>query len=372
MSTEAPARLPGYPVSLPDIEAELTAFWQGEAKDAEDEAVIRATTLNLIIIVENDSLFQRAIRAVPHLAPHHPCRIILAFVNPQKTSGQIDASFSAFCQLSLLSGKQICCEQINLDVPAQGKNDLPGDILPLLLPSLPVYLWWPNQSFFTMEDFPGLYQAIDRIILDIPEIFLSAKSLASFVDQVIRLSTDMKVSDMGWARITSWREAIAQFFDSPSNGESLMQLNHILCSQTVENISSSAFLLAGWLISSLEWGPTKKEQNNKGDFRFRNPHGKETRLRILTEPSEDLAGLSAIELCSDAQDQIRFLAALRQVDFIETEVWRSQALLHQSRQPISRLDDGRLLCNELDYLQTDLVYLQTLKTIRELLQDSSP
>ena len=151
-----------------------------------------------------------------------------------------------------------------------------------------------------------------------------------------------------------------------------MQLNHILCSQTVENISSSAFLLAGWLISNLEWRPTKKEQNNKGDFRFRNPHGKETRLRILTEPSEDLAGLSAIELCSDAQDQIRFLAALRQVDFIETEVWRSQALLHQSRQPISRLDDGRLLCNELDYLQTDLVYLQTLKTIRELLQDSSP
>ncbi len=370
MSTLAPVQLPGYRVSLPNLEAKLTEFWQSQAKEARDEALLRASTLNLVVIVESENAFQRAMRAAPQLVSHHPCRIISAFVNPGRTTGRIEASFSAFCQMSLLSGKQICCEQINLEIPAQAKNDLPGDILPLLLPSLPVYLWWPNPSYFTIEEFPGLYQAVNQIILDMPKTFASAQSMARYAEQAIRLSSDMKVSDIGWAKLTPWREAIAQFFDLPINRESLMHLERIVCSQSRDEISSMTLLLAGWLISSLEWRMEKPVQTGKGEYGLRNPQGGKALLQIETKPGDDFFGLSAIELFTDTASQARFLASLQGRDFIRTQAWRSETLVHESQHSIAHLDEGRLLCNELDCLQTDLVYLKALKAIRELLKDS--
>ncbi len=372
MNAEGSTQLPGQPVNLPDVEAELTAFWQGEAKKSKDEAITRTTTLNLIIIVEDESLFQRANQAVPQLAFHHPCRIILALLNPHIKSGKVEAALSVFCQLSLLSGKQICCEQINLQVPASARQDLAGAILPLLLPSLPVYLWWPNWYYFTAKEFPGLYQAIDRIILDIPATFSSTKALAGFADQAIRLSSDMRVSDMGWARITYWREAIAQLFDSPNNRASLQQLRKITTLQTKKNISSAAFLLSGWLVSSLDWKLPKQWKASNGEFRFRSPNGEETGWRIATKPEKNLDGLYAIELASDEKDQIRFMASLRQGGLLEIETWRSQTLLHKSAHSVPRQDDDRLLCNELDLLQTDEVYLQAIKAVKALLKGSLP
>lgn len=369
MSWSKLTHLQGRAVSLANIEKELISFWQDAAKDTTGEAVIRASTLNLIVWADSTNQFHRAEQVIPQILSHHPSRAILAFVNPDQKSDRVEAAISAYCQISGSDGKQLCCEQITLETGPAGEGNLPGAILPLLLPGLPVNLWWASQSTLRPEKSPGLYQAIDRVIVESAESVASLVSFGQWIDRIIRLSLDMNVSDLRWARLTTWRESLANFFDS-SREEIWDRIDHLTLTHTGTHDPTSAWLLAGWLISRLGWKLEAKAQDAKENFTLINRQGAKVEMRFATKQSDEPAGLAEVEIAITSDRDIRFLAATRQEGAIETKIWRGGTLQHQDRLEPLPADDGWLLCHELDFQQSDVVYLEALQSIRRLLKNN--
>ena len=74
--------------------------------------------------------------------------------------------------------------------------------------------------------------------------------------------------DLAWARLEPWRAAIATLFDAPEAAPALRGLHEFTIVHGGAAPPSSAWLLAGWMSSRLEW---KLDSRDGGRFRFRTP-----------------------------------------------------------------------------------------------------
>jgi glucose-6-phosphate dehydrogenase assembly protein OpcA len=82
---------------------------------------------------------------------------------------------------------------------------LDNAVAALRLSSLPTLAWWRAE----LPDLLGeLARLVDRVVLDVEDP-------AAVWPQIPSLVPHTSMSDMRWARLTRWRDLIAQFFDLP-------------------------------------------------------------------------------------------------------------------------------------------------------------
>jgi glucose-6-phosphate dehydrogenase assembly protein OpcA len=99
-------------------------------------------------------------------------------------------------------------------VTVQGRaaDHLASVVVPLLMPEVPTYLWWPGQPLFGHRLFHRLLASADQLVIDSAQF----QSPGDGLNDLARLcSGRYGVNDINWARLKPWREIIAQFFDSP-------------------------------------------------------------------------------------------------------------------------------------------------------------
>lgn len=139
---------------------------------------------------------------------------------------------------------------------------LDNAVASLRLSSLPAIAWWRAGELSVLT---ALARLVDRVVLDLPD---PADAWAL----VPELAEHAPVSDIRWARLTRWRDVVAQFFDMPEVRTGTWTTLTISGSDPFD-----ARLMAGWLQSRL-------------------PGGREITAQHLPMPGERL---QSIELAGD-------------------------------------------------------------------------
>ncbi|MCS6886711.1 MAG: glucose-6-phosphate dehydrogenase assembly protein OpcA [Chloroflexus sp.] len=245
-------------IDINAIERELRQMWQEQAThpEAGGQAVIRALTLNLIVRVPDDAWAEQVLAVAPALTAQHPNRTVLVIDRPGSAT-ELQANVQALCTLTNAGRTQVCGEQVTISARGAPAGQLASLILPLLVPDLPVVLWAPGPQPFAQPLVQRLYRLCDRLIVDSTTFADPVRELAELAAFEQTANGAPAVSDLGWARLTPWRELTAQFFDTRPFLPHLHRIDEIVIEYVAGTHPNpvAALLFVGWLASCLKWTP---------------------------------------------------------------------------------------------------------------------
>jgi glucose-6-phosphate dehydrogenase assembly protein OpcA len=270
-------------VDVARIERELRKFWADAAGGPGApgaNTVIRACTFNLVMITSEDDAETKAGDVLDEVVAHHPARAILAIYRPGKER-RLDAWVSARCHLQG-ANKQICSEQITVLSEGCKPQELTSVVIPLLLPDLPVFLWWKEPTM-QAELLTPLKNVARRLIVDSARTPFDVSFLANLARMREQSNGSFWVTDLNWRRIGGWCRSLANAFDGfPLDLEYLFRLSKINISYAggaSDGPSAQALLLSGWLAGRLTWQPGSP---NAASSHFKGPDG--TPIEIAYKP----------------------------------------------------------------------------------------
>ncbi|MBA3532706.1 MAG: glucose-6-phosphate dehydrogenase assembly protein OpcA, partial [Ardenticatenales bacterium] len=249
--------------------------------------------------------------------------------------------------------RSLCAEQIRLHAAGRARERLPGAVRTLLTANLPVVLWWALPPEFDSELYEELARLADRVFLD-SSTLPGGFSLQTLSGEWVNPHT----SDLNWSRLTSWREMIAQLFDSPANRDHLATLDKVHI-ETGEG-RSAGWLLAGWLASRLGWQVEHAEPESS---RFRRADGEGVQLSLSTH-TEPL-GLIRVTLEGGGA---RFVVQRVAEDCAEGIVDLPGEAPLERMGHLTDESEAALLSRELDLMARDRVYEETLLMVRGILE----
>lgn len=362
------------PATARAIERELLDLWASaaaagtghDADVAESPPVTRAALLSLIVVAESAEEARAAHDLGVQVTEHAPGRVFLVELAGE-TAGEapLTARVSAHCHLRA-GGKQVCCEEVTLRSAPAGDDLLSGVLLPLLVPDLPVFLYWPRAAGF-LETRPGqpvprgadllcdLDPAVDTWVLDSALAVDPAALQARLVVLARRPpGAGMTPRDLNWARLLAWREALAQAVDDGRFDPARVVGIDIEARGGCGGLCPARpALLAGWLIDRLGWGDAVVTHRDAGRFEIAAAEGRRLSIR-LTESTPDAAA--------------RTPGRLERVTLHEAA--RRFAL---ERADVPRPDDSEtaLLAGEIDRRGVDPAYRRALELAVTLLAEAS-
>jgi len=247
------------PVNLAALEAELSALWRSAAEDpSARDVVTRACALTLLAYVESEEEGRQASNLIRLVTEQNPCRAIVIIAEPHAAPAGLTASLSAHCHLAAMGGKQVCCEQITLRARGEAVENLDNVVLPLTVSGLPVHLWWRASRFAPPAYVDQILRVADHLIVDSTRFANPETDLRDLATWLQGSSRPLAVTDLNWARITPWRELLAQCFDSSERRPYLDRLTEVRIEYEQESARlvtqrAQSLLLAGWLASRLGW-----------------------------------------------------------------------------------------------------------------------
>jgi glucose-6-phosphate dehydrogenase assembly protein OpcA len=300
-STNAPSTLLGGQthIDIRAIERELTELWKSAAQGEGDQhsTVTRACTLNLVVVTRTGSASQAVTDAVDRLTGTHPNRAIVVSLTSENDPSQapLNVWVQAHCQIPAPGRPQVCCEQITIEARREGLSRIPGTILPLLVPDLPVVVWYPEGEPFRDQLFERLSELADRVIVD-SERFVNPEG---GLQRLAGLIGGMPLAgDLAWGRLTIWRELVAQCFDTPAFATQLQQIKQVRIAYELGCSRVPALMMIGWLATRLHWrlleqyGPAEATE-----LRMAYPNGEVlVEIQRSTVSGGESAHLAAIEL----------------------------------------------------------------------------
>lgn len=253
--------------SVSAIAEELAQVMQElNQSDADTEAPppARASVMNLVLVGPDRDTIERAAEVAAQLSYTYPSRTFAVTASPADLVASLDGYVSSYCYLSTPESKEVVClEQVRLQATGETARHLDGIILPLLLPDLPVFLWWIGEP---PEETDALLQSCNRLIVDstgfrepLPQLArlyrILPKQAAGPVGEHRR--DGAALSDFTWLRLAPWRELLAQFFDGQETLPYLDQMSNVRVEYATDPggaaHASPSLLLLGWLAAKLRW-----------------------------------------------------------------------------------------------------------------------
>ena len=347
-------------MSATQIEHELARLRMNE----DGSLGARASVLNLIAVASEESA-PEVTRVVCELSGDYPCRAILIISDPDESEANLEIGLSAFCSvrhgMSGRTGNQVCAEQITVHVEGPPAGHLESLAGPLLIPDLPVFLWYPDGDVPGSPECDGMAALADRLILDSSAAGDCEASLRT-VAKLLQHNTVPAVGDLQWTTLSPWRSLVADLLALPEQAGELTKIRRveILHDTTGE---CQALLLTGWLSAALGWRPRSVDRTAGGRvLRFDGPSGEVT-----------------VELYRDAPE-----TALRQVRLYSKElsfqvsrygerpdarstVMRGEDLLGERTVNLGASGVDVLLGEELRFLERDKTYEIALRRAVALL-----
>jgi glucose-6-phosphate dehydrogenase assembly protein OpcA len=202
----------GRAVDIERIEAELTKlrYLAGAPSDGGGEGfAIRTSLANMVVHADDEDTAAQASRVIEDLAGHHPSRALIIIANPTDDESQVDASLAAHCHLGPDMDQTVCCEEVTLRVQGRAAFHLRSIIIPLLIPDLPVVVWWTGALPHKAHLIEELCELADHFVID----------SARFSDQLGGLSRvrdlaslhDCAIGDLNFERVRAWRDLFGQY-----------------------------------------------------------------------------------------------------------------------------------------------------------------
>jgi glucose-6-phosphate dehydrogenase assembly protein OpcA len=360
-------------VDVETIGRDLRTVWAQMAEahqGQEQEPVLRACVLNLLVYAPGDRAATEVSEIMAEVTTQHPSRIIVMLAKAGSTDLALNAWVSALCHPSAGGRRQVCCEQIMIEAQERGAPQLPSLVWPLLMPDLPVVLWWRHTLALDHWLFKQLVKTSDRVIIDSatsPDFHRGLGPLAALVKEESQWTA---FSDLNWSRLTTWRSFIAGFFDGAENGPLLAHIRRVEIEYrhdpaVTRSIPGDAFLIAGWLASRLKWRLEASPQwidEHAYEAELNSDDGPVT-VRINRTPAVEAVplGLTTVRLIIEGEPSAQCVVSTTE----DGQYWHAQVEQAGAPQPakMARRDVGReaqLISKELEILSHDKVYEQAL------------
>lgn len=328
-------------VDVSHIEKELADLWRAEQHDPE-RAVTKAALWNVVAHTWTSQEHARVSEVLARASASVPQRTIVVLATPDEREGEIASWISANCHLIGGGQKQVCSEAVSIVASGERVNRIPPLVKALLLPDMPVAVWWVGDLPDDRHDYvETLLEPADRLIVDSAQF--NGPSDLELVSRTAEHTTTAP-ADLNWARIEEWRAATAALFDPPAMRERLHRIRHVrVMSGGGASFSdlSQALLYVAWMTAQT---------------------GVELPFDFATEGTEQ--GIAAVELhCDDGSIALIRRDAMHGVvtacaDGTETQLdCVTRALAQKPEDLIVRL---------LKRPEADRVYLKTLKIARRL------
>ncbi|HYP59307.1 MAG TPA: glucose-6-phosphate dehydrogenase assembly protein OpcA, partial [Thermomicrobiales bacterium] len=224
------------------------------ARAVADAASMRTQTVNLVVISDGNTNHSDPAQLVTHLPDFTPSRVVIltsqvGWAQTLKVGVDVEERPNkpphAPTRIEVIS------------VRGRGER-LASVATPLLVPELPDFVWCTTPEFARDPVLDELSEQVDRIMVDSSASPNPATALNYLVHLVKAGGTELKISDMAWTRLRSWRQMVAQFFDNPSHLTCLYETEEVIieCAKrdgTGKSGITGALLAAAWLSYCMGW-----------------------------------------------------------------------------------------------------------------------
>lgn len=243
-------------VSVSQVQQELSKIWQSYG----EHAAARASTFNLLVYEQVEDIANRML-LVDAIATQSPCRVIDLAATAGEDQG-ITAQVAAYCPIQKTSRSSLVCgEYITLQGTKEAFNRAYPLLSELLIPDLPVFLWWKESPALNTKNFERLINLSDRIIFDSARFTEPEADLLRTSDLI---HAGVQVADLNWRRLSPWQELTAQAFDPPDRRAAVWDVDRVTIDYEKGN-STQALMFLGWLASRLDWQPQSLTKEG-GDY----------------------------------------------------------------------------------------------------------
>jgi glucose-6-phosphate dehydrogenase assembly protein OpcA len=357
------------------LEKELAASWQSEA-GAEESSITRVCVLNLIVYASQADDRAQLDQLLDEVTEHTPGRALVLFTDRASTEAKLEAYVSTRCQAGSRGAKQVCGEQITIEASGAQVETAASAIEPLVVPDVPVFLWWKDIPHGEDKLFNRLVELSDRVVIDslvFDEPHEDMKRLAQIISERRQY---LLVSDVNWGRLTSWRNLIAGFWDVADYRPHLDAIDHVLIEfdppdAASGQIAAQAPLIVGWMASRLKWQPTGEFERAGKSARWTMDAGGR-KLNVEFRASDDrpkcdslIAGLT---LRSEAGGAEFFVGVNEEWTKLETSAKIGDAHTVGRVVTYEAKSEGERLSRELGMLSRDVIYEQAVASVRQLIE----
>ena len=362
------------------LERELTRLRRAQSAHARElgRPIARASVLNLIVYAEREEHARRAARSIADLALRHPSRAIVVLADRGTREG-VEQHIEMHCRLPIAdSGRLVCYEQILVRARGDVDDRLASALIPLLVPDLPVFLWWTGTPPLGARSFGDLLRLGDRLVVDSADFARPEVTLPV----IARISDDARgrfgLTDLNWTRLTPWREIATAFFDVPAwrrflDGITGLSVGFAVDMDGRDIHPSQALLFVGWLASRLGWRPLETLAPSEAGgllFAIARPDGGRVMVRVRPRFERGLneGDVFGIRIKATAAGQLAEFVVKRQPD---ERHQTATVLLDGERRwertmPLPSPAIVELIGEELSILGSDRTYEKALDTLVEL------
>ena len=226
---------------------ELTGLWSMQGKEARAEegaGVLRACSMTLVVLVdENDDLAALG-EIIAALMPEHPSRAIVIRLTGASTD-PLESRVYQQCWKPFGQRRQICCEQIEIKAPDAALAGLPWVVLPLAVADLPLIVWCRSRRLLDRAEFAAIAATAHKVIVD----------SAPAGEPGLRLVAGLighggAAGDLAWTRLTRWREMLSQVFENRGNLAGIERLRRVSVNFAGSAETMNRYM-AAWIRDSL-------------------------------------------------------------------------------------------------------------------------
>jgi glucose-6-phosphate dehydrogenase assembly protein OpcA len=324
-------------VDVASIERQLAELWRAEKQDGE-RAVTRAALWNVVAHTVTAEAHAHATEVLSRASAKVPQRTIVVEADPHG-SDDIASWISANCHL-VGGGRQVCSEEVVIKASGARIHHVPPLVSALLLPDMPVAVWWLGDLPDEHDYVELLLDPADRLIVDSSH-FKDAADL-ELVSRIGEQTTTAP-ADLNWTRLDEWRAATAALFDPPSmraRMQNIRRLRVISGGDGSFGATAEALLYVAWMTA---------QTGTEIAFELAS-HGEEPGIGAMEIHFDD-------SVASIRQERERGVVVAN-ADGVETSVDTiTRSLARESEDLIVRL---------LKRPEADRVYLKSLKIARRL------
>ncbi|GAC1482508.1 MAG: glucose-6-phosphate dehydrogenase assembly protein OpcA [Candidatus Dormibacteria bacterium] len=330
---------------VPAIEQQLAELRWGQrpaggtgeaAEHAAAEA--RASTITLVAVARTSAEERLVSQTLAHMSAHHPSRTLILLAQEDRGSSKLEATVSSFTEQS--PERPVFNEQVMIHAHGQVAEHLASIVAPLLVPDLPVMLWWHGTPAFESRLFNELADLCDRLIIDSDDVRDPTREFERLLHVAKRRTARIAVGDFNWARLLPWRQVAAQFFDPPRVRDQLRLIESVeVCSG--KGSDAQARLMAGWFQARLA------------------PLGVPVE-RIIKQEPDGPTGLIRLEIRAN-RGQARFSIRGRPNECLVTDMEMEGHNYPERTVRIATRDPADLLAVEMVESSHDAVYEEALK-----------
>jgi glucose-6-phosphate dehydrogenase assembly protein OpcA len=341
---------------------------------------MRTQTVNLIVVSEGDADLGEFAELVTHLPDITPSRVVLlSSQHGWKDSLQIGVDVEERPNQPPHAPTRI--EVITV----RGRGERLASVAnPLLVPELPDFVWCTTPNFANDPVLSELAEQTDRVMVD------SAASAdpAVALDFLVHLLNDggplLRISDMAWTRLHSWRQMVAQFFDHPMLLPSLFETEEVVieCAKRDERDRAGmtgALFVAGWLASCMGWrAPGEELVRSRDGWKLTlraGQKGQSHEVVMLIKEVDDppcRPGIASISMTAGPTAPGQFTVRRTSSDTMRTVSETPDTGTTERTIYSANPDEARLLGTELRQFDSDPTFEQALRFAANLWPSGAP